>query len=345
MKVSIIFITLFAYISATTLKCQFTKNTVFSYVCEIRKVELIDVADEFIVEHDDHQKDKSDSDVKMVSFIDSTINVVPNQIFSIFPNLDILDLVNTRIKKWNRDNLKSAKHLRRIWLAYNQIEELFDNSFIGATGLENLLLDNNKISKIGDKTFNGLSQVKSLEFQNNFIKTLSEKLLAPLKKLKELNLSENKISHFDENAFHNNGRLEFLNLASNNITVLPEKLFHSQLDLTILYLHNNQITKLSPELFADCSALMELRLDHNRILEIPLGMFTNNQMFKLLNIMHNDIDKFNGKVLPEEMELLYLDESVETENIMATLEIIRGEKKVSSLWTQPDKVVEYSAAE
>lgn len=190
MKLIIILCALIASITATTLKCNFKRNAIFGYICEFRNVEVLE-GKTITIENGDHMVNKTNADVKMVSFISSTVHVVPNQIFTIFPNMEILDLLNSSMTKWNRDFLKNAKNLKRVWLAKNEIEEFADNSFMGAIGLETLVLHNNKLTKISEKAFNGLVQLKSLELQNNLLTSLNGNVFAPLKKLKELNLSEN----------------------------------------------------------------------------------------------------------------------------------------------------------
>jgi Leucine-rich repeat (LRR) protein len=307
MKVITILLLAIAMTSATTLKCEFTRNTLFGYVCEIRGVKLIS-EEKVTIEHGDHIQGKTDADVKMISFGKSTVNFVPNQIFAIFPNLEILDLLNVSMTRWNRDFLKNAKNLKRIWLAHNEIRELGDNSFMGATALENLVLHNNKIERISEKAFNGLLQLKSLELQNNLITKLSGNAFSPLKKLKEINLSENKIEQIDGNVFSGASKLEFLNFGDNKIKNLPANLFANQQNLTIVFMQNNQIEKLPKTLFAGCTALMELRFDNNQIKEIPKGFFENNKKFKLFNMMKNQIETFDGKILPSGIELLYLGE-------------------------------------
>lgn len=310
MKVITIFVAILATISATTLKCQFSKNTIFKYICEIGNVELKKGGEGYTIDHSAHQINKTNDDVMMISFAKSTVQVVPNQIFAVFPKLEILDLIDVKMTKWNRDFVKKAKSLKRIWLAKNDLEELGDNSFLGATSLEILTLHNNKITKISDKAFNGLLQLKSLELQSNLLTTLSATVFAPLKKLKEINLSENQVAKIDVNAFSANIKLEFFNMHDNNITYLPENIFKNNANLTVVYLQQNQIEKIVKGTFSGCGALMELRLDQNLIKEIPIGLFTENKKFKLLNIMNNPIEQFDGKALPEEMELLYLGELV-----------------------------------
>jgi len=343
MQVITIFLAVIASSAATTLNCHFTRNVVFGYVCEIRNVELIEGSD-VTIGHADHEEGKTDADVKMVSFIKSSVGFLPNQVFTIFPNVEILDLLEVNLLKWNRDFLKNAKNLKRIWLAKNEIEELGDNSFMGASALENLILRDNKITKISEKAFNGLVQLKSLELQNNLMTSLNMNVFSSLKKLKELNLSYNMITKVDENAFAGSNKIEFLNLDHNNITELPANVFKGQTNLTVVYMQNNQIEKVSPELFTDCSNLMELRMDNNQLMEIPFGLFGSNKKFKLLNIMNNPLEAFDGKVLPEEMELLYLDESVITQNMPEKLEIFRAEKSGSTLWTNTEAASEFTTA-
>lgn len=316
-------------ISATTVKFDFVQNSIFGYSCEISNIELLNATDDLTFEHGEHKVrkeiSKTDADVKMIYFTKSTVNYLPNKLFSYFTNVETLDLMSVQMTKWVRTYIKGAKNLKKIWLGNNEITELGDNSFMAAIGLENLVLYNNKLTTISDKAFNGLLQIKSIELQNNLLTTLSGNVFSPLKKLKELNLSENLIAKIDENVFYQNLKLEFLNLASNHLVDLPMKSFMNLANLTILYLNNNHIEELSSEMFSGCSSLMELRMDDNKLKMMPNGIFKNNKKFKLLNIMNNQIESFDASILPTGMEMLHLDETVTTQHVPEKLQVFRAE--------------------
>lgn len=336
-------------------KCEFTNNAIFGYSCEFRRAEWNDRANE-IISRDNHLKNKSDKDVKMVSFIDSDIKFIHDGIFSAFINLEILDVSKAKMTTWTRGDLKGAKKLKRLVLAQNELTEIADNSFLGAITLEHLSIDANKIAILNDKAFNALTMLQSLDLSGNLLTIISANVLTPLKKLESINLSGNKITIIEEGAFIGNTRLEFLNLQENLIEKLDENAFTKLTSLTILYLHQNKIADLPEKIFQPCQLLMEIRLDDNNLTAVHKYLFWFNKKLKMINMMGNPLESFDAYYLNEETELLYigeflfnllftkynvnyffntfLDDSVNITHVSEKLEVFTAESNASKFWTK-----------
>jgi Leucine-rich repeat (LRR) protein len=290
---------------ATTHKCKFVRNSVYNYSCEVDNAVKVNSADVFDV--NDHLPNKTNDHVKMVTFTRSTVESLPTDIFKSFPNMEILDLIDCKVSTWTRDNLKNAKRLKKLWLDKNQIAELADNLFLGAaSSLEVLILRENKIAKISDKTFTALVNLKNLDLDENSLTTISNEIFAPLKKIREINLRGNQLQNIGTTAFKYNVDLQFLNLANNQIESLGDHLFKGLTNLTIVHLHKNKLKTLPSTIFVGCENLLEVKLDENKLESISVNTFETTKRFKMLDIMYNQLENFDGKLLPNGFQMLYI---------------------------------------
>lgn len=95
-----------------------------------------------------------------------------------FKNIEILDLTDVGLMSWNRDFLKNAKKLKKIWLDKNKIGELAENSFMGASGtLEVIILRENSLKYIKEKAFSSLKHCLNLDVEKNLLEYLGPDLL------------------------------------------------------------------------------------------------------------------------------------------------------------------------
>lgn len=289
-----------------TYKCKFENNSVYGYTCIVDKAENLLSSD--LLDTSDHvASNKVNENVKMVSFTRSSVKELPASLFTELKNLEILDLADVGLMSWNRGFLKNAKKLKKIWLDNNNIGELADNSFMGASEtLEVVVLKENGLKYISEKAFSSLSHCRNLDIEKNLIELLSQNMLAPLVSLKELNMKENKIKKIEDKSFEKNVALELLNLSDNYIEELTEDIFKNLAKLTIIHLQRNKIATISEKIFENCKNLIEVRLDDNKIENWPAKMTKDNGRLKMLDLMKNKIGKFDGSFLPSDIEYLYI---------------------------------------
>lgn len=91
-----VFVTIFGSLSASTVKCKFEKNAVYNYTCIIDTTENVSGGDK--LDTSDHMVNKTNEQVKMVSFSRSTVNELPASMFTTFKNIGNEHKVHSRNK-------------------------------------------------------------------------------------------------------------------------------------------------------------------------------------------------------------------------------------------------------
>lgn len=121
--------------------------------------------------------------------------------------------------------------------------------FANRCDLVNLQLNANEIDNIPDYTFTGASNLVFLSLEENGIETISEFAFSGLKNLKFLYLNKNSISHFNFNTFTDLVSLKFLFAPDNQIKALDELMFENNKNLSIVNFRGNRIATIHPYLF------------------------------------------------------------------------------------------------
>ncbi|KAL7011199.1 hypothetical protein ACKWTF_014151 [Chironomus riparius] len=92
---------------------------------------------------------------------------IPNGINNFYPNLRLLIVVLSSLKKIFLKNFENFPDLEYLNLNYNQIEMLEENLFKFNHKLKFILISDNKIKLIDPSAFNGLINLKHLNLDDN----------------------------------------------------------------------------------------------------------------------------------------------------------------------------------
>jgi Leucine-rich repeat (LRR) protein len=122
-------------------------------------------------------------------------------------NLNIVRLINR-----GTFNFRMAG-LQELYMSFNIINSIEDDSFKILNKLVRLDLSNNYLTKLGNDTFAGLFSLTYLNFNNNSIQVVQTSLFRQLINLEELYLSSNPIKLIEDKAFLNLNFLRVLNIA------------------------------------------------------------------------------------------------------------------------------------
>jgi Leucine-rich repeat (LRR) protein len=114
------------------------------------------------------QTEARDQDTKMLNIGSQTVNYFPIGIDKFFPDLQAIQVFNSKLKTIEKSDLKPFRHLKAVYLQYNEIEALEDNLFDNNTEIELIHLSRNKIKYIGANVFQPLKKLKYLYLVGNF---------------------------------------------------------------------------------------------------------------------------------------------------------------------------------
>lgn len=223
-------------IAIKTFVCTVKKENSNVYRCSVTS-KTIEIGDKITIIAD--HRTTSNADIKKFDFTHSVIPEIPNQIFSTFESLEILELERQSVKSLSIDTFLNASKLKYLNLQHNLIEILEEGTFLGAENLEEILLGRNKINWIDKNTFQKLKKLKILNLNDNLIKNLDADLFSSNANLRELRIPRNQIESLPETLFKQNSILKIINFRENRIKSLTATMFNQLSNLGELWMEEN----------------------------------------------------------------------------------------------------------
>lgn len=231
---------IFAYSLACTnaiINCDFRNHTTNQYSCLVCSHQLYKNTN--IVINGFHEKGKNDSSVRFLGFFDSTINKLPNTIFTKFPNLVELSIQTVKLNIFDRESLKGAKSLKSLWAKGNEVKKLSADIFLEATNLQEFSFHDNSIRTVDKNAFRKLKKLERMYMGRNGILELHKDTFSDLVKLKAIFFIDNLIQKLDKGLFRNNPELEVVQLYNNRIRVISPDIFKHLKMMTYVNLYKN----------------------------------------------------------------------------------------------------------
>jgi len=114
-----------------------------------------------------HKDGMSNKDVLCVEFNGCTVTKVPQGLTKIFPNLKILDIDGSKLKKISKNDLVEYKNCEKLLFGRNELEFLPDDLFEDFINLEYIAFFNNKLKFIMPSILDGLKKLKYVGFSGN----------------------------------------------------------------------------------------------------------------------------------------------------------------------------------
>lgn len=249
---------------------------------------------------------------KCVGFVNSTISVLPLDLFKRFPNIEIFYGSNLGLKSISRSFFESANKLLDLYLAGNNLTQLENFLFYGAINLKRVVLADNQITQIGPDTFKKMILKQMIPYDNVF-----------QRKLEEIDLSNNQLTDLDFGTFSQLPALKILILKYNHLK-LKYGLF--PLCLKKLDLSYNKLLDFSLRILLASPVLEDLQINGNVFANTDSDYLFPQYIFQLINLNRMEIsDCFTCnqladvmiyfKKIGKSMILQYDKEVVESSNI------------------------------
>ena len=184
------------------------------YYCNIEGADVTDLNETY--EINTKANTKTNAEVNFFQYKaknENTVDFIPNSIFDIFANLEVLLIgKNQSLKIIKPQYLKNATELKLLIIFGNQVTYLDENLFVEAKNLEYIDFRYNKIESIHKKTFSGLQKLQVLLLKGNLIKNIHFESFSHLINLKLLDLLQNQC--IDHRFFTNYQNLWMKNIES-----------------------------------------------------------------------------------------------------------------------------------
>jgi Leucine-rich repeat (LRR) protein len=188
--------------------------------------------------------------IEKVIFYGDDVQTIPTAVFTIFPNVKELRMVDEKVRVIKPKTFINAQNLLELNLKYHRIKRLEANSFEGLGQLKTLILSHGSLSQIDVGAFNGLENLKNLYLYSNKFKSISPEIFQNLLNLKLIYLSHNLIGQLDENTFSHCENLKDLVLGENDLETLPGALFANNKQLRYINLSRNKLVNIPAKLFS-----------------------------------------------------------------------------------------------
>lgn len=196
--------------------------------------------------------------------LEGRINHIPNEIFSTFPNLNILS-IQSKIDEISANDLSGANNLLHLSLPSNKLRKLLAGTFQESPQLDTIVFTKNQIETIDDFTFKNFSRcLHFLYLDENKLRKIGINMFSGLYNLWYLNLDKNRINTIEDGAFANLFELGTLSLNHNKLKVINDGVFDGPQKLRRLYIGDNQIERIGRYLYT-IDTLQGLVLEDNPI--------------------------------------------------------------------------------
>lgn len=217
-------------------------------------------------EHGESTPSQQASSYKNIIFRCIALNYIPNNLFLVFENIDVLDLSNCGILMVTANNF----------------------NHIGASRLKHLNLERNRIVVLNDDVFRQLENLELLNLHHNEIEEIHTNAFANLKKLRWLNLAKNRLHVFEVNLLRDLISLEYFYANANHIKALPPSIFNDSPKLRSIDLGENNMSFVDRFCFGNLSKLTQLDMSRNSLVDVEI----RNENVEKLVLSFNRITNF-----------------------------------------------------
>ncbi|KFB50511.1 AGAP007045-PA-like protein [Anopheles sinensis] len=280
-------------------------------------------------------------------FFQSNLTEIPRSLFTVFPEMQSIDLTGTGIENINKFTFENAKQLQTLYLRENKLTTLNNFIFKGCDRLLWLDLSRNRLRELKEKAFYEIPTVATLDLSWNLLEKLPEDVFSTMEKLSSLDLSHNRLTGLSDSTFRSNplitldlnfnrivrlnadllsslNSLTSLNLKGNvlkNITLssFPKNIDLAENNLTLILLEPRQYTVVWLNLssnaltnVANVSVLSNLRtldLSFNSLNTLPLTTFLSLKVLNTLNLESTNLTSLEHGIFSQQTDLLWLDVS------------------------------------
>lgn len=244
------------------IDCVFVRTVAnLDYTCQLSNIVVNNDEQENIIIGGDHLPGQSNADVFSVRILNSEIPSILTQIFTIFPNIERLEITRGGLTQIQPGAFVDAKNLKRLIITQNSLDELLPAAFVGATNLIELDLRSNTIGFLRPNAFIGLRQLTDLHLGFNHIRELPDNIFRPLIGLINIFLNFNRLERLHAKDFSHNSRLLRLRFPNNRIYAIERELFTESLPEAILFNFDHNVCAYTGFLFMP----IEWILNHMRV--------------------------------------------------------------------------------
>ncbi|EDS39960.1 carboxypeptidase N subunit 2 [Culex quinquefasciatus] len=222
-------------------------------------------------------------------FLDSQLTEMPRIMFTLFPEMQNLDVAGSQVENVNKYTFEHAKELRYLNMSGNRLTVLNNFIFKGCDKLVRLDVSSNRISEVKEKALVDAPKLDHLDLSHNLLHELDERLFSQLTLLTYVSLAHNRLQVLHDDLFVNCSMLAYLDLKGNQIEVLSDNFLNNLPFLRTLVVENNKLKslKIPPQLtklFASFNKITSVYPENTEKSQLYSLTLSNNNLNSIQNI-------------------------------------------------------------
>ena len=214
--------------------------------------------------------------------------------FTVYRNLQVLDITHNSITSLGKRNFELQKHLRAVLIGHNLVSEINNSTFYGLSSLQLLKLNDNLLEELPHRVFAGLNKLEKLDLSSNAIHSVSEEAFSGLINLRSLVLRDNKLTRVPSQSLSHLPNLIKLDVGLNSFAEIPEFAFSSLTSLEELLIDSCALTTVPRMAFQHLAHLRLLDIQDNHLSEIPTEAIENLKNVEVLILSKNQMESIES---------------------------------------------------
>jgi len=203
------------------------------------------------------------------------------------PETEILSLTSNKLRTLTARDFEKFKHLTRLNIKLNGIQEVASDAFKYMTKLKFLNLGNNYLKTLPLDVFEGLSALEELHLNDNLLESLPKNSFKALPNLKKLYLQNNQLQ--EDSFIENFKNLEHIDLSNNHLKTIRARMFQNSRNLKTVKLCENKIEKIESASFDSLPRLTTGLLNDNSINTLDKSVFSNTSNLEKVSLHGNPL--------------------------------------------------------
>lgn len=187
------------------INCSFTEEQIFtvqnlateSYKCKAENLKIVHSKTNIVKVNGAHYSGSDSHNVTAFVVIDQIMNFLPNDLSQIFPQIETILVVRSKLMSLQKQNFQGFSKLKSVTLRFNSLSFIDGEAFDGVERILYIDLSNNQIQQIPSGLFSRLSHLTTLILSGNFLKELNENMLVVKNMITEFKADDNKITQID----------------------------------------------------------------------------------------------------------------------------------------------------
>lgn len=156
--------------SAIFLDCEYFVRPVWfwdNYTCDVRNLTVSSDNDVVANVSQNHLERFSNDNVEILKIQNQICHRFPHGLGKFFPNLKEISIVNSSLEIITSQDLMPFEQLVSLDLNNNRLKRLDADLFINTLGLKSIDLSNNMIRFVGEKILNPLKSLRHVRLEKN----------------------------------------------------------------------------------------------------------------------------------------------------------------------------------